>query len=169
MVVGVGSVSAIDPREDLVDLLASDQIDRVDFVATTFEAAMSRVERVADQVITRGSEVFESPEETSEVCKHVIASLNTFRPRTEGYVTGELLFVILDVDDADALAELIVTTAQLVDSDSKARITPGPSAETLLRGVVIDIEAGISPVDQLLEHVRVVAALPADQQAKYFK
>lgn len=170
VVLGVGSAFAADPREALIDLLASDQIERIDFVATTFEGAMSSVERVAEQVIVRGSEVFANPEETGAVCADVIAALNSFRPRTEGYVfNSELTFVILDTDDADALAELIVTAAQIVDADPAARITAKSATENLLRGVVLDVEAGVPPVVQLLEHVQSVVELPAAERAKFLR
>ena len=169
IIVGVGVLTAAEPREDLVDLLVSDQIERLDFVATTFDGAMSRVEQVADLVLARGVETFETPDETAAVCGQIIESLNSFRPRTEGYVFGELTLVILDEDDAESLAELIVTAAEIVNGDPVARNTVRPSIERLMRGVVIDIEAGVPPLEQLLEHVRSVAALPADERVKFLR
>lgn len=164
-----GPVSAAAPRDRLIDQLASDQIDRLDFIATTFDGAITRVERVADRILRDGAMVFDTPEETADVCSRIIEGIDRFRPRTVGYVTGELTLIILDDDDADALAELVVTTAKIIAADPTARNSVLPSTEKLMRGVVLDIEAGIPPLEQLLEHVRHVSNLPVEQREKFLR
>ena len=167
--IGAGTILAADPRDVLVDQLSSDQIERLDFVATTFDGAITRVERVADQIMQGGTEILESPEETAEVCSRIIEAVDRFRPRTEGYVFGELTLIILDDQDADNLAELVVTTAEIIAADPTARNTVVPSTERLMRGVVLDIEAGIPPLEQLLDHVKHVSKLPIKQQEAYLR
>jgi hypothetical protein len=167
--IGAGTILAAGPRDVLVDQLASDQIDRIDFVATTFEGALARVERVADQILQQGTEVSDSPERTGEVCSRVIQGINGFRPRTDGYVFGKLTLMILDAEDADRLAELVVASAKIIEADPVARNTIVSATEQLMRGVVLDIEEGTPPLEQLLEHVRVVATLPPQEQAKFLR
>lgn len=164
-----GAASAAEPRDLLIDQLSSDQIDRLDFVATTFDGAITRVERVADQIMQGGTGLFESPEETAEVCSRIIEAVDRFRPRTDGYVFGELTLIILDDQDADNLAELVVTTAEIIAADPTARNTVVPSTERLMRGVVLDIEAGVPPLEQLLEHVKHVSQLPIKQQEAFLR
>lgn len=156
-------------REPLVDLLASDSIERVNFVATSFDGAMDRIELAVDLmfevVVNRGVPV----QEAGGILGEVIRALDGFNPRMDGYDFGRLTVVILDSDDARRLGELVGLSASLVESDPASRAAVQVSAKNLFRGVVIDTEEGIAPLEQLLDHVRSVDAAPPSDRGSFLR
>jgi len=168
LVLGAAVAGADDVRGRLVDVLASDAVDRVDFTATSFESAMALIETAAEVSAATIDATGGGDYET--VALAVVDALNDFTPRTDGFVPkDELKLVVLDGDDARNLGELIGISTNLVIASPDAVRTPTTAAEHLFRGVVLDIEEGIPPLEQLLEHVRSVAGLPAGERDRFLR
>lgn len=158
---------ADDPgREHLVDLLASDATERIDFTATSFDEALGRIELVTDRMLDQTASLGLSGQEQVTLCAAIIGALDDFKPRTSGYTFGKLTLVILDDSQGTVLADLVATSATIVHEAGRTATARG-AAESLFRGVVIDIEEGIPPLEQLLEHVRAVSQMPRDKQARF--
>ena len=96
----------------------------------------------------------------------LIGALEDFKPRTGDYRYGELRLVVLSDDHVSDLADLVAESAKIINKGNRTYTARG-AAESLFRGVVLDIEAGISPLEQLLEHVQTVAGMSRDDQSRF--
>jgi hypothetical protein len=153
-------------REQIIDLLASDETDRIDFTATSFDEAFGRIEMVTDRILGQTAVLGLSQEDQTLLCVAIIGALDDFTPRTSGYTFGELRLVVLSDAHASVLADLVAESAKIINKGNRTHTARG-AAESLFRGVVLDIEAGISPLEQLLEHVQTVAGMSRDDQSRF--
>jgi len=156
-------------REILIDLLASDEISRIDFVSTSFDVAIGHIETSVDTMIQYTEVEDFKPEDRARALADVIRALDDFKARRDGYNFGDLTLVILDEADAVQLGELIGLTTMMILEDTASRSMVDISAKALFRGVTLDSEEGISPVEQLLDHVKIVKALPTEKRGKFFR
>jgi hypothetical protein len=153
-------------RERIIDMFASDAIERIDFTATSFDEALGRIELVTDRILDQTAPLGLAPGDQVTLCAAVIEALDDFRPRVDGYTFGELTLVILNDGDAEVLADLVAATATVIHEGGRIA-TAQSAAESLYRGIVIDTEEGIPPLEQLLEHVRAVNGMPLDERERF--
>ena len=156
-------------REPLIDLLASDAISRIDFVATSFDVAITHIETSVETIISTTAAEDSTPEEKVQALADVIRALDDFKARRDGYNFGDLTLVILDESDAIQLGELIGLTTVMILEDKASRGMANISAKALFRGVTLDSEEGISPIEQLLGHVKIVNAMPHEERRRFFR
>jgi hypothetical protein len=165
------SVSAA--REQLADLMASDQLDRIDFRAETFDGAMDLVYRAADAALERCRQDLRDPAETARVAGVV---LDVFNSHTSRGLATTLMdskeFPITNPDDATALGDMVGIATLLVREYAGPDASPEriqTAATNLFTTVVIDPDGGLSYLRQYLEHVQHVADLPIDERARFLE
>lgn len=160
-------------REQLADLMASDQLDRVDFQAETFDQAMDLVYRAVDTVLERCRQDLRDPAETARVAGDVLEAFNGHTPR--GLATTLMdskEFPITNLDDATVLGDLVGIATVLVREFVGPDASPErlqQAATNLFTSVVIEPDGGISYLRQYLEHVQHVADLPLDERARFLE
>ncbi len=162
-------ISTNEVREPLIDLLASESIERIDFVSTSFDGAIGNIELAVDTMLETTKSAPSPPKETVRALAEVIRALDGFKARRDGYNFGSLKLVVLDQGDARQLGELVGLTAVMILEDPASRAAVQPSAKTLFRGLTLDSEEGISPLEQLLDHVKKVNEMPRSERGKFFR
>lgn len=156
-------------REPLIDLLASESIERIDFMSTSFDGAVGNIELAVDTMLETTKDVSLLPEESVRALAEVIRALDGFKPRRDGYNFDTLTLIVLDRGDAKQLGELIGMTTVMLLEDPASRAAVQVSAKTLFRGITLDSEEGISPLEQLLDHVKKVNKMPRSDRGKFFR
>jgi len=164
-----GTVAASDTEERLVDLLASDQIHRIDFQADTYEGAMTLIETSVETMLSESATTLGPPEKSAEILQQVIEALDAFKPRSAGWSPGDLDLAVMSDADARRLGSLIVNASSLVFEEGAGPASARSSADALFRSVVLDMEEGTSFLEQLDEHVRSVQAMPPDKRQIFLR
>ncbi len=155
-------------RERLADLLASDSIDRIDVVATTFNTAMSRIYTTADLVLQSLETVFDDTATAYDVVAAVVVALDDHEVRTSAIISGEPVFMILDEEDATTLAEVIATVSRLVAAHGVTS-APRATAERIFRLLVVDTELPLAPLEQYRSQLHELMELSHDSQAELLR
>lgn len=156
-------------REPLIDLLASERIERIDFISTSFDGAIENIELAVDTMLETTKSAPSPPEETVRALVEVIWALDGFKPRRDGYNFDTLKLIILDRGDARQLGELVSMTTVMILEDPASRAAVQVSGKALFRGITLDSEEGISPLEQLLDHVRKVNKMSHSDRGKFFR
>lgn len=155
-------------RERLADLLASDAIERIDVVATTFSAAMDRIYTAVDRIFAGLETELNDPTRLREVTAEVIVALDDHQVRTSTLMTGEPVFMILDDDDAETLATVVTTATRLVLAHD-GRSAPRATAERVFRLIVIDTEAPIPPLEQYRNRLHELVQMSPESRAELLR
>lgn len=171
-----GSGSAADPtygespRESLTDLLFSDDIDRIDFRATTYEQGMALVNATVDRILEMGSEILGNGQIVAAKAAEVVVALNASKAKGlyATFQKDKQTLVIRDRDDADALGEVVGISISIIhDQYGSAEVSYKEKSANLFRRVRVDTDDTIDLVHEYLETVEYVAGLSPDERAKY--
>lgn len=160
-------------RERLADLFASDDVERVNFLATTFDEAMARIYVAVDELLATAGERFDAPDEAAEVAAEVIEAFDSHQPRglATTFLEGDEL-VVDGPEDAATLGSLLGTATALVRDHTGPDATPDrvrASATALFRSVVLEPDGGMSYLGQYREHVENVASRPLGDRVRFLE
>jgi hypothetical protein len=158
-------------RDTLADLLASEQIERIDFEAETYDQAMDHIHAAVDTILELNLADSRDIPVLVENASEVIGALNSHKPR------GLMMTFGKDVDrlpvrspgEARMLGELVGKTVLLIrERFGEQGVSYGDEATKLFRSAVLDVEEG-SFLVQYLEAIRHIADQPAGKRARYFR
>jgi hypothetical protein len=158
------------PRERLTDLLFSDDIDRIDFQATTYEQGTGMIDAAVDRILQMGSEVLGDEQIAAEKAAEVIVALNASKARGlyATFQNDKQALVIRDRDGADTLGKVVGTSISIIHGHyGSAEISYREKSANLFRRVRVDTDDTVDLVHKYLETVEFVAGLSADERAKY--
>jgi hypothetical protein len=158
-------------RDALADLLASDAIERLDFVATSMDQAMRRVDMVAEPFFADAYARLGDVEAAKQQCTAVIQGFNdhTIRLSSVGRMTGAI--EITSDADARLAGELFTAVARLVERlEPKIgeKVPPRRLARKIFSQTTIYETSAASPIAQYLETVAGLAERSDEQLLRYF-
>jgi hypothetical protein len=157
-------------REKLVDLLFSDEIDRIDFQATTYEEGTALITATADKILEIGVPVLGDAAAVADKAVEVIESLNssTARGMYATFQKDKQTLRIGNSRDAQSLGEIVGTTISIIHSHAgTAEISYRDRADNLFRRVRRDPDDAQPLLQRYLEMVELVAGLSFTDQAKH--
>ena len=158
------------PRERLTDLLFSDDIDRIDFQATTYSEGMGMVNTTIDRILEMGAETFGDEEIAADRAREVILALDDSKVKGlyATFQKDKQALVINDRADANTLGKVVGTSISIIHGHyGAAEVSYKLKAANLFRRVRIDTEDTVNLVDKYLETVEFVAKLSPSERAKY--
>lgn len=158
------------PRERLTDLLFSDDIDRIDFQATTYDVGTGMIETTVDRILGMGSEVLGDEHLAAEKGAEVIVALNASKARGlyATFQNDKQALVIRNQGDADTLGKVVGTSISIIHRHyGSAEISYREKSANLFRRVRVDTDDTVNLVQKYLETVEFVAGLSANERAKY--
>ena len=158
-------------RERLADALTSESIEQVDIVATTFDEAMTLIYRAVDTYLDGARASFPDAATAAEYGVRIIEGLDrhTVKPTVKTLVGGQHV-VVITMDDARALGELLLATARVIrriDENGTMPLSVRDTATRIFDSFLFDSENGVPMVVQYLEQVRALAAKPRGDLARY--
>jgi len=160
-------------RERLADLFASDDVERINFLATTFDEAMTRIYLAVDELLATAGERFDTPGEAAAVAAEVIESFDSHRPRGLAMTFLEDDELVVDgPEEATTLGSLLGTATALVGEHTGPGATPErirASATALFRAVVLEPDGGLSYLEQYRAHVERVAELSRSDRVRFLE
>lgn len=156
--------------DSLVDLLASDDLRRLDFVATSMEQAMKRVRSVVEPLFAEAYSHTGDVEEARKRSEAVIRGFDdhSIRLASVGRTTGAVQIV----SDADArlAGELLASAVRLIDR-LKPRIgeemAPRRIAQRIFAQTTIYETDSASPINQYLETVTALEQHTDEELVRY--
>jgi len=158
------------PRERLTDLLFSDDIDRIDFQATSFEAGTTMINATSDTILDIGLPILGDPGIVAARGVEVIEALDGSKIRGL-YATLEKdkqTIFVRNATDAKALGEVVGTTISIIYSHYRSgQISYRDKAANLFGKVRMDPDDTLSMVERYLDTVQFVEKLSPGEQAKY--
>ena len=157
-------------RDQLVDLLASESIERIDFRAPTYDEALGLIETVAGDVLQRTRGTFPTPAQAVECIRTVAVTFDDHTPR--GLSTtffDQLSFPVSDQASAQELAEVLgdatVIVAQYAGPDAAAdRVAT--AADNLFQTPILDPTEG-QYLRQYREELGRILALPRADRLRF--
>jgi hypothetical protein len=157
-------------RERLTDLLFSDEIDRIDFQATTYEEGVALVHTAVDRILDRGIAALGDASIAADKATEVIEALNG--SKTKGmYMTFQKEKQALKVRnraEAARLGDIVGETISIIYAEYRSpAISSGDKAANIYKRVRIDPEDAISLMERYEETVEFVANLSPAERAKY--
>jgi hypothetical protein len=157
-------------RERLTDLLFSDEIDRIDFQATTYEEGVALIHTAVDRILDRGVAVLGDASIAADKATEVIEALNG--SKTKGmYMTFQKEKQALKVRnraEAARLGDIVGETISIIYAEYRSpAISYGDKAANIYKRVRIDPEDAISLMERYEETVEFVANLSPAERAKY--
>jgi hypothetical protein len=158
------------PRERLTDLLFSDDIDRIDFQASTYAEGMGMVSTAVDRILEMGSETLGNEDLAADRGREVILALNDSKAKGlyATFQKDKQTLVINDRADANTLGKVVGTSITIIhDHYGAAEVSYKLKAANLFRRVRVDTDDTVSLVAKYLESVEFVAELPPNERAKY--
>jgi hypothetical protein len=157
-------------RERLTDLLFSDDIDRIDFQATTYEEGEALIATTVEMIFDIAMPVLGDADVVANKAAEVIQALNASKAKGM-YTTFQRDKQSLPVrndPDARELGKIVGTTISIIHGHyGSAKISYGDKAANLFKKVRIDPEDAISLLERYAETVQFVAELPPPEQAKH--
>ena len=157
-------------RETLMDLLASEHIERIDFAAETYDQAMAYIRAAVDAILE--PLLADSPDITMLVhhASQVIEAFDSHTPRGLTMTFGKNVkrIPITDPGEARMVGTLVGNTVSLIRKQfADPKVSYRDTATNLFRSVILDVEEGPYLV-QYLEGIQRIADLPSASRGRYF-
>lgn len=158
-------------REKLADLFISEQIDRIDFQAESFDQGMALIYAAVDAILMQYPADSQDITTFADHAGQVIGALNSHRPR------GLLTTFGQDVDrlpvrnhgEARMLGELVAKTVSLIhDQYGTGQVAYYEISNKLFRSVILDVEQGPF-LTQYLDGIQLIIDQPPEKRARYFR
>lgn len=142
-------------REQMADLLASDQLDKVDFSAQTYDLAMAWIYRAVDTYLEGSAEALGGIEDAGEFGFEVLQGLNKHKVRymdDDGYdLVGDRDLVVSNEQDAVEMGELIGIVAVMIhDAHAGRGVGIQIAAKRIFEGLFATPGTGQSVIGQYL-------------------
>jgi hypothetical protein len=157
-------------REKLTDLLISEEIERIDYEAETYEQGMNHVgltvQTILDQTVAGSRNI----ELLGQHAAQVIEALDSHKPvgLTTTFGKGVKRLPIVSRGDSRMLGELVGTTVNLIREQlGETSVTYRQVAINLFRSVLLEVE-GDPFLVQYLEGIQRIAELPPSKRSRYF-
>lgn len=164
----VSQASIDELNAKLTDLLFSDQIDRIDFRATTFEEATVLVQTATGRILDICLPLLGDPEIVGEKSAEVIEALNTSAARGMALTFSKTKqdLIVASLDDANWLGEIVGETISIIyDYYGSGEISYRDKAGNLFHHVRLNPEDSESLLLRHLETVQFVkGSSPAEQR-----
>jgi hypothetical protein len=158
-------------QDTLADLLASEQIDRIDFEAETYHQAMAHIQVVVDTILARNTEGSQEITVFADQAGQVIKALDSHKPRGLILTIGKDVdrIPVLDPGEARMLGELVGKTVSLIrEQYGKHQVSYYEMSARLFRSVILDVEEGPF-LAQYLDGIQLIADQPAAKRGRYFR
>jgi hypothetical protein len=157
-------------RERLTDVLTSNDIDRIDFQATTYEEGIALINTTIEEILDIGVPVLGDAKVVADKAVEVVLALNASKMRGT-YATfqedKQTLFVRSQAD-ASGLGEIVGTSISIIHGHfGSTELSYKNRAANLFRRVQIEPEDTRTLLETYLETVEFVAQLPSHERAKY--
>lgn len=154
----------------LIDLLFSDEIDRIDIRATTFDQATVLVQTATGRILDICMPLLGDPDTVAEKGSAVIEALNASAARglTMTFSKEKQDLVVESLDDANWLGEIVGETISIIhDQYGTEGISYRDKAANLFHKVRLNPEDSESLLLRHLETVQFVKQSPSSEQRKY--
>ncbi len=160
-------------RAQLVDLLASEEIDRLDFRAPTYDDAIALIRTTADEALDRTREGFATPERAALFLDTVTRALDDHEPRGLSMTFLEKLTIpVTDADSAALLGEVLATAAVIIRDHlggEAPMASVSSTADALFRTPALDAEEGLTYLQQYHDELMRIASLPPADRVRYLE
>ena len=161
---GWSAEAVIAAREQLTDLLASEDVDRLDFRARTLEEAIGLIGTTVGAALEHNRDEFATAEEAARFIQRVTVAFDTHKPRGLGWTFPDASdHSISDGETATKLGELLGISAAMVHQYVGPDASPERISEVgtnLFRHVSVDSEGGLTYLDQYLDGLVWIAGRP---------
>lgn len=168
---GPDDAESIRARTMLADLLVSEQIDRIDIEAETYDQGMDLVHTVVDTILAR------HPAEPPQIgvfadqARQVIEALNSHKPRGLTTTFGQDVqrLPVRSRAEARMLGRLVANTVSLIrEQVGGQQVSYSETAIKLFRSVILDVEEG-SFLGQYLDGIQLIADQTPAERARHFR
>jgi hypothetical protein len=157
-------------REQLTDLLFRDDIHRIDFQATSFEAGTTLINTTSDTILDIGLPIFGDAAVAAAKGVEVIEALDASKIRGlyGTFENDKQTIVINSAADAKMLGEVVGAAMSIIHAHYGAdKISYRDKAANIFRKVRMDPDDTLSMVEEYLDTMQHVARLSSGEQAKY--
>ena len=160
-------------KEDLTNIFASDEVDRVNFVATSVQAALDKVNVAVDTILNNNPAGDAGDfKNYAWIAGEVVNGLNDVLQANDHVrcLGCPRSIEIKTAEDAALLGELIAETAKIVDSANslvKGASSPRGTAENIFSDIRVNELSDTSVLQQLLDGVRKIAQKPESELIGY--
>jgi len=159
-------------REQLADLLASEDIEKIDISAATYDRAMNLIYMAVETYLDRSIPELGDARTALDLGKNVLKGLNEHKVHYKGDngydLVGDRNILIAQEDDARDLGELLARVAGMIH---EAHGLPGLQAERAARRIfegMLPVEGtGQSLVEQYLVSIRMLSKADRKMLLKY--
>jgi hypothetical protein len=158
-------------RLTLVDLLASERIERIDFEAETYEEAMNLLHAAADAILLENLGDFQETRVLVDRASQVIEGFNVHKPRGMLLTFGKNpeRVAVRDPREARILGEMLGRAVTLIREEYGVQgVSYRDKSIKLFRSVILNVEEG-SLLVQYADGIERIEDLPRTQRARYFE
>lgn len=161
-------------REQIVDLLASESVEKIEFVAVTYDEAMKLIYAAADSYLEGAIKPLDGVEPAREYGVEVLRGLEDHKVRYKNEdgidLVGKRVLSIKTADEAGQLGELVRRVAEIVHEATPGRgVSIRRAAEKVFETLLPSAGTGQSLVTQYVVRLRTMTSSDREQLIEYLR
>jgi len=158
-------------RGMLIDLLASEHVERIDYQAETYEEAMNNIQITANTILRLAPADAKETMRLANQAGQVIEAIDAHKPRGVVSTFGADVrqVTIKGAGDARLLGDLVRDTVSLIrEQYGDLNMSYKAAAGKLLHSVILDADEGAFLL-QYVDGIQLIADLPPERRDRYFR